>query len=268
MYYYVQEPYYYVPRSGPIQNHLWSGQEITQKDQFSEYYPQYPVRTYSLNPSYYPWHYHHHDGEWGYGGWSEKWHNGYNGTTLPNNNILDTERHLATISIPTPHIPTPHIPTPHIPTIPIPCHGYTGYQTNKFDLKRNVESGGWVAGWAEDIAEKDVAQGVVAAGVSVASSNPGPFLSWVENLVDRTISTLSSDVKQKFTAGIKSEINHLVADVIKQAIQGKSARETLKHYDTFDFKGGAIRYSGRNMLCGKTVSNTWGMKPYLAFRIR
>lgn len=50
-------------------------------------------------------------------------------------------------------------------SIPPICNGHTGYQTNKFNLKNKVEFGGWVAGWANDIAKVDVAQGVVAAEV-------------------------------------------------------------------------------------------------------
>lgn len=149
----------------------------------------------------------------------------------------------------------------------LPC-GFTGYKTNKFDLKDTIVSGGWVAGWADDIAEKDVLQGVVAAGVSVYSANPAAFLYWVESLVERTISSLSSSVKQNFTADIRNKVNQLAAGVIRQAIQGKSPRETLMQFDTFDVKAGAIRYSGKNQVCGNTISTTWGMKPYVAIRIR
>ncbi|MCU5299696.1 hypothetical protein [Bacillus paranthracis] len=123
-------------------------------------------------------------------------------------------------------------------------------------------------GWADDIAEKDVAQGIVSVGVSIFSSNPAPFYAWVKYLVDRTISSLSYDVQQKFTGEIKNQLNQITADIISRAIQGKSTQEVLRKYRAFDFKAGAIRYSGKNMLCGNTVSTTWGMKPYLAFRIR
>ena len=99
-------------------------------------------------------------------------------------------------------------------------------------------------------------QGVVAAGVSVVGSNPGPFLAWVDYLVNRTISSLSSSVQQRFTAEIRGRVQQLTADVIRQAIQGRSARETFRQFDTFDFKAGAIRYSGKNVLCNNTFSNT------------
>ncbi|HFK1441926.1 hypothetical protein [Bacillus cereus] len=255
MYYYIHEPYYFAPTSESIQHYLWNNRETTSNGQFSEYYPQYLIRTYSLYPSYDPCHYHHNE-------WFEEWDTGYNETIVPENNYLEINQQR----LPFPSISVPSISVPPI-TVPI-CNGHTGYKTNKFDLKNKVESGGWVAGWANDIAEVDVAQGVVAAGVSVVGSNPAPFYAWVQNLVNRTISSLKQDVQQKFTAEIRNQINHLTADIISQAIQGKSPREVLRKYDTFDFKAGAIRYSGRNMLCGNTVSTTWGMKPYIAIRIR
>ncbi|PFB89778.1 hypothetical protein CN273_00065 [Bacillus thuringiensis] len=220
---------------------------MTQNYNLNENYPLYPFRTYSLYTSYYPSNFYYYHDELIYWGSSENYLNKHNETTLININNSEIKRQW---------------PLPSL------CTGYTGYKTNKFDLKKNKESGGWTAGWAQDIAEKDVAQGVVAAGVSVASSNPAPFYAWIQNLVNRTISSLKKDVQRKFTPEIRKQINQLTAEVIKKAIQGKNPREVLKKYDTFDFKAGAIKYSGKNMLCGKTISSTWGMKPYLAFRIR
>lgn len=216
-----------------INSYVPYGISYNQFGQFYDYYSQCLVRTYPLYAEYYPW------------------HHGYNGTIITDINNSEIER-LGSWDWP-----------PKIPT----C-GFTGYKTNKFDQKDKIVSGGWVAGWADDIAEKDVLQGVVAAGVSVYSSNPAPFLYWVETLVNRTISSLSSSVKQRFTADVRNKVKELTADVIKQAIQGKSARETLSRFDTFDIKAGAIKYSGKNQVCGNTVSTTWGMKPYVAIRIR
>ena len=70
---------------------------------------------------------------------------------------------------------------------------------------------------------------------------------WINNLVNRTISSLQTDAQHKFTAEMRRVANEIAADVIRRAIQGKSPLETFKRFDTFDFKAGAIRYSGRNM---------------------
>ncbi|MFB0847532.1 hypothetical protein [Paenibacillus oleatilyticus] len=263
---------------------------VAQYDQFGQltgYYPQYLVRAYPFYPAYYLWNHHECHGGWGHEVSPEQWHNGYSGTIITDDiDTSEIERlpsfhpptihpptiHPPTIHPPTIHPPTIHPPTIHPPTIhpPIPC-GFTGYKTNKFDHERNVEKGGWVAAWADDIAEKDVLQGVVAAGVSVVSADPAPFLLWIKDLVNRTISSLKASAQQVFTREIRNQIEKLAADVIKQAIQGRSAREVVKTFENlrFDIKAGAIKYTGGNYVCGNLVPpHTWGMKPYIAIRIR
>jgi len=147
-----------------------------------------------------------------------------------------------------------------------------GYETNKFDLKAGVEGGGWTAAWAEDISETDVAQGVVAVGVSIYAANPAPFYAWVEELIRRTIQSLSSSIQDRFSQRVIEQANQLAAEAIKAAVQGQSANEVVRQLDTVDFKAGAIQYAGRNYCKGfnqdVTLSNTWGIKPYVAFRWR
>jgi len=55
---------------------------------------------------------------------------------------------------------------------------------------------------------------------------------------------------------------------MKAALSGKSGKEVFKQYDIVDFKAGAIRYSCKNTVLGNTVSTTWGLKLYVAFRWR
>lgn len=66
---------------------------------------------------------------------------------------------------------------------------HTGYLTNKFELEHKIEKGDWVTAWSDDIAETDVLQGVVAAGISVFNANPTAFLYWINELANRTISS-------------------------------------------------------------------------------
>lgn len=145
-----------------------------------------------------------------------------------------------------------------------------GYHTNKFDLKAQVSQGPppWVVAWGEDITETDALQGVVATGLSIFSANPAPFVAWVEQLVQQAIISLVQSAAGAFPDAIRGQVKQMVTDIIKAAIQGRGAHEVLKQYDTVDFKAGAIRYSGKNTVAGFTVSRTWGMKPYVAFRWR
>ncbi|ABY46734.1 hypothetical protein [Bacillus mycoides] len=223
--------------------------------QFSNYSPQYLSRSTPLYPLSYPECYYDYYGNWKYG---------YTGTSIHDIHNSELER-MSLLSSGLEHLGHEIDHAVHHPPV---CHGHTGYLTNKFDLELKIENDGWITAWADDIAEKDVLQGVVAAGVSVFSSNPSAFLYRINNLVNRTISSLQTDAQHKFTAEMRRVANEIAADVIRRAIQGKSPLETFKQFDTFDFKAGAIRYSGRNMLCGNTVSTTWGMKPYIALRVR
>ncbi|MDR4905090.1 hypothetical protein P4T54_11015 [Bacillus mycoides] len=223
--------------------------------QFSNYSPQYLSRSTPLYPLSYPECYYDYYGNWKYG---------YTGTSIHDIHNSELER-MSWVSSGLEHLRHEIDHAVHHPPV---CHGHTGYLTNKFDLELKIENGGWITAWADDIAEKDVLQGVVAAGVSVFSSNPSAFLYGINNLVNRTISSLQTDAQYKFTAEMRRVANEIAADVIRRAIQGESPLETFKQFDTFDFKAGAIRYSGRNMLCGNTVSTTWGMKPYIALRVR
>ncbi len=146
--------------------------------------------------------------------------------------------------------------------------GFTGYKTNKFDLKSQQEHGGWTVAWADDIKETDVLEGVVSVGVSIYLENPAPFYQWIERLINRTINSLVSSAGRTFPNHIYSQVRSLAADVIREAIRGRSPRDVMRQYDTVDFKAGAIKYSGANYLLGQVVSTTWGMKPYIGFRWR
>ena len=114
-----------------------------------------------------------------------------------------------------------------------------------------------------------------SAGVSIYSGNAGPFIAWVKALVDRTIKSLVTSAGKTFPAAILSEVQKLAADAINAAIEVKDANESLKKYDTVDFKAGAIRYSGRNYEWNIFSQDytpigppTWGIKPYVCFRWR
>ncbi|WP_144507453.1 hypothetical protein [Bacillus thuringiensis] len=223
--------------------------------QFSNYSLQYLSRSPYLYPlPYLAYHYDYYS-DWNYGGGNSEY------IKMEKNDIYNSELdRMSWLSDVIEH-------NPIHPVHSTLCHGFSGYKTNKFELEHSIQNGGWVTAWSQDIAEKDVLQGVVASGVSVFSANPGPFLAWINDLVNRTISSLTTDAQNKFTAEARRVANGIAADVIRQAIQGKNPLEAVHRFGTIDFKAGAIKYAGKNMVCGKTVSTTWGMKPYIALRV-
>ncbi|MEK3684909.1 hypothetical protein [Paenibacillus sp. FSL R10-2736] len=109
--------------------------------------------------------------------------------------------------------------------------------------------------------------GIVSVGVSIFAENPAPFYLWIENLINRTVSSLLKS-GENFPNAIINQAKELAANGIRQAISGNNPIEVFQNYDTVDFKAGAIKYSGRNLLLGQTVSPTFGLKPYVAFRWR
>ncbi|MFS8215530.1 MULTISPECIES: hypothetical protein [Paenibacillus] len=169
-----------------------------------------------------------------------------------------------------PEIKMPEIKMPEIKVPEVRIGRSTGYRSNKDERKAQVEAGPppWTLAWADDISETDAALGLVAAGVSVASANPGPFLAWIEELLRSTLETLRASAAEKFPAEIQNDMKAFAADAIRLAISGKNPNEAAKAYDTIDFKAGAIKYEGKNVALGHVISRTWGMKPYVGFRLR
>lgn len=148
-----------------------------------------------------------------------------------------------------------------------------GYRTNKFNRKAKVEEGGWTVGWSADVAEVDVLDGVVAGGVSIATSNPGPFITWITSLVNRTISSLASSIQQQFSAALIPQAVTRAERIIRQLVGQRSDGSDEHPFGSVDFKAGAITYSGENTIHNPfggdiVVSKTWGMKLYVAFRLR
>ena len=133
----------------------------------------------------------------------------------------------------------------------------------------------WIAAWSEDISETDVIVGVVAAGISIYSASPSPFINWVKQLVQRTIDSLKQSAAKDFPQNILDEVVQLATQAIKAAVKGENANEVFKQFGTVDFKAGAIKYSGRNYVWNIFAERydpigppTWGIKPYIAFRWR
>lgn len=144
----------------------------------------------------------------------------------------------------------------------------SGYRSNKTSLMNNVAAGGWAVAWSDDITETDAGEGIVAAGVSIATDEPGPFMAWIQDLIDRTIDTLEDSAQQVFPTYLESQLETLAADAIRAAVQGNSENNVLRSFDTLDFKAGCIAYSGGNFVLGNNVAPTGGLKPYVGIRWR
>lgn len=139
--------------------------------------------------------------------------------------------------------------------------GFTGYRTDKWDLMRQQEDGGWVVAYSQDITESDLAVGVIATILGVLPA-------WASHLVDRTMDSLQQDARERFSADLRDRLKRFVEEVFRAAINGRSARQAFDQFGRFDFKAGAIRYGGANYFLGNVISRTWGLKLYVGYRIR
>ncbi len=136
------------------------------------------------------------------------------------------------------------------------------YWTDKFELKAQVEAGGWIVGWADDITETDLLEGTV-----VAIENPAMLAAWVESIMVRTVSSLTDDIQAQINDEIKQQTKQIASQIIKEAIMLKLPKEALAQLAMIDVKAGAIRYSGENRFLGQAISPTFGLKPYIGIRI-
>jgi len=146
--------------------------------------------------------------------------------------------------------------------------GFTGYRTNKFELREKVQQGGWIVAWGNDISETDLINGAVAAGVSVYSGNPIAFKAWVNQLVWETFYSLKKSLGKDVPPAVAQHAQQYAQQVLIDVIRRRSLRASMRRFDTVDFKAGMIQYEGGNYLGGRKVSPTGGFKPYVAFRWR
>ncbi len=70
---------------------------------------------------------------------------------------------------------------------------------------------------ADDIAEKDVIEGVASAGVSIYAADPAAFQQWCGRLADRTVQSLNNSA-QRVAPELLPHIHTLVERAIREAI--------------------------------------------------
>lgn len=150
-----------------------------------------------------------------------------------------------------------------------PISGGT-YQSNKKDIKKKIEQG-WIVAYGQEITEMDLADGVVAVGISVLSSNPAPFIKWVTELVNESISELEKNITSDETINkVKNDMVNFAIAKLKLIIINKKVEEASKIFGDFGIKVGLASYSGKNKtnIFGgdKTISTTNAWQPYIGIK--
>ena len=171
----------------------------------------------------------------------------------------------------------------------VPAAAYAGkYVTNKWDKKNAVKNGGWHVAYGRELTETDAIRGGVAAGVSIYSGNSGPFIAWMENLIEESITGMEralGSLGNEISRDAKRRARDLAMHTIKDLLRGKRPGVSdILRMGKIEFKVGTSQYNGKNREwdptkdcnfrnftdCGgyRTISTTVAFVPYVAFRIR
>ncbi len=67
--------------------------------------------------------------------------------------------------------------------------------SNRNEVRANLEKDGWRVVWGKNFTEADWARGTKAIVESVASENPGPFLAWFEATLQENLDKIQSNLK-------------------------------------------------------------------------
>lgn len=166
---------------------------------------------------------------------------------------------------------------------------YAGkFVTNKWEKKAAVRNGGWYVAYGRELTETDVIHGLVAAGISIYTSNSVVVSTWAQNLIKESIvemQTSLGQVSNQFGLEAQRRSRNLAIHVIRDLLRGKrpGVSGILRH-GVVEFKAGVSEYNGRNQVwdptygcsfgnfthCGgyRTISTTWALVPYVAIRFR
>lgn len=154
------------------------------------------------------------------------------------------------------------------------------YETNKWDRREEIAEGGWFVAYGAELTETDLIDGIVAAGVSIAMANPGPFIAWCESLVDRSIAKLEeavSNVARYLGREALARLQSWAVDRLRTLIGARQDASHGRRFAGLDCKVGLARYSGANREWFSnfsreggywhTISRTFSAQPYIAVRI-
>ena len=145
------------------------------------------------------------------------------------------------------------------------------YITNKFEKKGKIEEG-WIVAFGIEITETDISKAIVAAGLSIFTSNPVVIYAWMEELVTESIGKMPNRIRDNFSSEAKDEAIKFAIEIIRELIKGKGAGELLKKIGNINFKAGVGEYIGENQVKAfgggwNIISETHFWQPYIGIKI-
>ena len=104
-------------------------------------------------------------------------------------------------------------------------------ESNRNEVRANLEKDGWRVVWGKNFTEADWAQGTAAIAESVASESPGPFLRWFDETLDENMTK------------IERNLPGVLQDNIKQWIVQSLKQKTIVVYKNFQIQAGFATYN-------------------------
>lgn len=78
-----------------------------------------------------------------------------------------------------------------------------GDDSNRNEVRANLEKDGWRVVWGKNFTEADWARGTKAIVESVAAENPGPFLAWFEQTLQENFTKIERNLQDVTRADLK-----------------------------------------------------------------
>jgi hypothetical protein len=134
--------------------------------------------------------------------------------------------------------------------------------SNRNDVRANLEKGGWSVIWGKNFTEGDWAEGSKAVAESVAAENPGPFLAWFGRVVDENF----AKIERNLPGVAKRDLERWVVQSLKQrqivrykGFQIEAGFATYNRWQTVAYDEPRTR---KKKVYGPLGTWTWGFEAY------
>lgn len=92
------------------------------------------------------------------------------------------------------------------------CQQMLAQDSNRNDVRANLEKDGWTVVWGKNFTEADWAEGSKSIAESVAAENPGPFLKWFTQVLNENF----NKIKNNLPGVLVDELERIVLQSLKQ----------------------------------------------------
>jgi hypothetical protein len=159
-------------------------------------------------------------------------------------------------------IPLEKIPMPDLGKLPkLDIDLPPGHKTNKWQIKHNLEAGGWWVAYGKEINYDDYADFARSVAASVAADNPAPAMAFLKVLVAESIDVLTTNAGKEFGDRLRSVAERELVKVFYEAM--KNGRVQTISIKGAELQLGMATYNRSE--AGIPLPNTF--QPYMRMRL-